>query len=166
MSKYRTIVPHKVIGQEYEEAAMAAETLPGTLVTLAKQADGTFIATKIDVRGKRGFVVYENELDGKLKTDAIPADERGQCYQLQTGVRFTGIIKANVAIALGDILVSDVNGLCDKAAAAVAQVKDGANVTTEAVPAEASSFPQTFVAEEACAANATGDNRRLLLRVL
>lgn len=168
MSKYRTIVPHKVVGQEIEEAALAAETLPGTLVTIAKQADDTFVATKLAVRGQKGFVVYENELGGKLKTDAIAADDRVQCYHIQPGIRFTGIVKDNVAIALGDILVGDVNGVLDKAADAVAAVEDGASgvTTTWPKPAEAVAFPQTFVAEEACAANATGDNRRILVRAL
>lgn len=165
MSKFRTAIPHKKVGMEFEEAALAAETLPGTLVQVTGKA-GAFTATKNAVRGSKCFVVYEDEHYGKTVRDAIAIGEQAQCGQLEAGVKFTGIVKDNVAIAVDDILVADVSGLVDKAVAAVAQVKDGANVTTEGVPAESISAAQTYRAEEACAANATGDARRILLRCL
>lgn len=168
MSRFKTIVPRKVVGQEYEEVSLAAETLPGTLVSIAGTQELGYTGTKQAVRGQSSFVVYENELFGKTCRDAIAANERAQCLQLVPGMKFTGIVKANVAIVVGDILTPAADGLVDKCAAAVA---GAAGVTpdfvdTFPVPAESLSVPQLFIAEEACLQAATGDARRILLRVL
>lgn len=169
MSRERTVMPHKVVGQEYEEAALVAATLPGTLVQISVDTvNGGYKATKNAVRGVAAHVVYENELFGKSVETVIPINERAVCYLLVRGNRFTGIVKAGVAVAVNDILISDVDGLVDKAAAAVVAVEDGTSgvTTTWPVVAERNSAQLVFLAEEACAANATGDDRRIKLRVL
>lgn len=167
MSTLRTAIPHKKVGMEVEGALLAAETLPGTLVQITGK-DGAFTATKNAVRGARCFVVYENEHFGKTVRDAIPIGEHAQCFQLEAGVKFTPIVKANVAVAVGDLLIADADGLVDKPAAAVAAVEDETSgvTTTWPVAAEEKTAAQLYRAEEACTAGATGDARRILCRCL
>ena len=167
MSKFKTAVPHKKVGMEVEGAALAAATLPGTLVQITGKL-GDYTATKNAVRGARCFVVYENEAFGKTVRDAIAAGEQAQCFQLEAGVKFTPIVKAGVAVAVGDLLIADVDGLVDKPAAAVAAVEDGTSGVTATWPvaAEEKTAAQLYRAEEACASNATGDNRRIVCRCL
>ena len=148
MSDKRTVVPHKVIGQEYEEVTLAAETLPGTLVQITG-APHEYTGTKNGVRCQSCYIVYENELFGKNCRQAIAAGERAQVLALQKGMRCTPFVEASVAVAVNDLLVPNNDGKVDK-------YDSTENVTS----------PQLLIALEACAADATGDDRRILCRVL
>jgi len=159
MSTYKKIVPNAVIGQEYEEGRLVAETLPGTLVGITHDASGIGInalkLTMNSVRGRNAFVVLEDPFFGKTVADAITIDSRARVMALPVMCRFTGIVKANVAIAVDDFLTTAPDGLVDKATAD----EDGSGTAG----AEMSAL---FQAMEACTAGATGDARRILLRVI
>jgi len=158
MSTYKKIVPNAVIGQEYEEGRLVAETLPGTLVGITHDASGIGInalkLTKNAVRGRNAFIVLEDPFFGKTVADAITIDSRARVMALPVMCRFTGIVKSGVAIAVDDFLVPDVAGLVDKA------------TTTEDGSADTAPASALYQAMEACTAGATGDARRILLRVI
>lgn len=158
MSSYKKVLIHTNIGQDLEEARLAAETLPGTLVAVTVDTAvgiNALVATKNAVRGRNAYVVVEDTFFGKTVTDAIGADNRGKVAALPVGTRFTAIVKSNVAIAVNDLLVPDVDGLVDKATAD----EDGSDGTPLPSPA-------LYMAMEACAQGATGDSRRIALRVI
>jgi len=156
MSRINRVMVNQKEGQSMEDAALAAATLPGTLVQITGSQAKGYTATANAIRGQRCFIVVEQDLFGRSQggtvynvTTAIPIGERATCVQLETGMKVTAIVLAGVAINEGDLLVPDVNGLVDKIDA------------TEQV-----TLAQAFRAEEACAAAASGDDRRIVLRVL
>lgn len=155
MSKYNTVLPKRVEGQCFEEASLASAMKPGTLVSVGMGAStdpNVLTATKQAVRGQNSYLVFEDELNAKAAITEIASGDRAVLVQLMTGNRVTPIVKSGVAIAVDDYLVPDVDGLVDIVVA-------GEMTTT-------GHLPQLFRAMEACAADATGDARRILVRVI
>lgn len=168
MSKYKTVIPKMKVGQEFEEARLAAETLPGRLVQITG-APYDYVATANTVRGQSCWIVYENELFGKNCQTPIPNGERAMTMKLEAGMLVTAHIRSGIGVAVNDLVVPHTDGTVDRAADAVAPVQATTGnfaVTTFPAPAEAVSAPQLLQVLEACASGATGDDRRVLCRVL
>jgi len=180
MTKRNTVLVHKVVGQEFEEAVAASDMRPGNLVQITGKVVGGFTATLNAVRGFPCHVVTEevNTFQGKTVRDQVDSGDTVVCAHLQPGVKFTGLLKDTVAdVEVGDILIADETGHLDHPAEAVAAVQSESSpyaVSKFPVAAELMTARQLYRAEEACVGNNTyagtgagsGDDRRIICRVL